>query len=64
MLGEKCETCVTTIQYIDNVCAILFIIETALRLHSLRRTFLLSFWNFYDAVTVILLLIGQLNGDK
>ncbi|XP_031630611.1 sodium channel protein para-like [Contarinia nasturtii] len=46
-----------TIQYIDLVCAVLFMIETALRLNSLRRIFLLSFWNFYDSVTVILLLI-------
>ncbi|XP_055311841.1 sodium channel protein para-like [Sitodiplosis mosellana] len=45
------------LQYIYLVCAILFIIETALRLHSLRRIFLMSFWNFFDAVTVTLVLI-------
>lgn len=47
------------IHYVDFVCAILFIIETAIRLHSLRRNFLLQFWNFFDAVSVILVLIGE-----
>lgn len=56
MISEKSAN---ILQYIDFACAILFIGETALRLHSLQREFLLSFWNFFDAVTVILLLIGK-----
>lgn len=48
------------INYIDYICALLFVIETALRLHSQRRAFLLNLWNFYDSVTVILLFIGEL----
>lgn len=56
MISEKMAK---ILQSIDFGCAILFIAETAIRLHSLRRKFLLSFWNFFDAVTVIFLLIGK-----
>lgn len=47
------------LNYIEFVCALLFIAETALRFHAQRRLFLLNLWNFYDAVTVILLVIGE-----
>lgn len=60
------EKTATIIHYLDFVFGILFIIETALRLHAMRRSFLLNLWNFYDAVTVILLIIGKykpLNND-
>lgn len=52
------------LQSIDMMCAVLLVIETALRLHSLRRMFLLNFWNFYDSVTVILQLIGKLERNS
>lgn len=48
------------IQYIDHICGVLFIAETALRIHSLRRAFFLNLWNFYDAITVIILIIGEI----
>lgn len=57
---QRSEGVAHAIQIIDFVCAVLFVIETALRLHSQRRSFLLNLWNFYDSVTVILLFFGEL----
>lgn len=54
------ENVANIVSHVDFACKILFIIETGLRLHSLRREFLMSFWNFYDAIAVILVLIGEL----
>lgn len=53
------EKFVQTLHYVDVICGLLFIFETAIRLHALRRKFLLQFWNFYDAVAVILLISGK-----
>lgn len=47
------------LHYIDFVFAVLFVIETAIRFHSLRRSFLSNLWNFYDSIVTILLLIGK-----
>lgn len=61
---EIVENASNIINYIDYICAILFVVETALRLHSQRRAFLLNLWNFYDSITVILLFIGELMRRK